>query len=381
MIYKLIHDEPIHDIKIGRYSCLNKEAVVTNNDEHIHKCKTAESNHQKADDDDAHHSSDGSYNTARTYCPDKRGSDDNSLCCKEERRQMPPVSLSHYLPENVLMFGAKDVKSEYSHNTNIPPDASGTLPPTAVVTPKEPTHRNSSKYTATVIPVAGYNEYSSSQLNDKMDFTQTISADPQVLIGSYAKQPSKDLFNPHKYLHIMEQDNGTCMQSPHQTPWQCQQLPQQHEQLPPWQCQQQPQQYQYLLPSQLLQPQGSSGPKDREEVVVLSPYFPNLPNPKADTMCPVALPIQPYSHDPPHPSTSSFPSFLPQTSPAPEFLHQTWDKSSRLSASNTTSSNAIGSALILGNTHQVHQEILPYEHKLCRDKVFETVKPNQWNGE
>lgn len=393
MLYKLIHDEPIHDIKIGRYSCLNKVAVLTNNDEHTHNCKTAESNHQNADDNaDAHYSSEGSYNTAKTYCPDRRGSDDTTLCYEEVGRQIPPVSLSHYLPKNVLIFGAKDVKSEYSCKacdavpknpySHFPPAAYSTLPPTAVVTTKEPTQRNSSKHTATVIPMAGNNEYSSSQVSDKKYFTQTRSADPQILVGSYAKHPSEDLFNPHKYLHIMEQDNGTCMQSPHLTQWQCQQLPQQLQQLPQWQYQQQPHQYQYLLPSQLLlQPQGSSRPKEREEAIVVSPYFPNLPNPKADTMCPVALPIQPYSHDPPHPSTSSFPNFLPQTSPAPEFLHQTWDKSSRPSASHNTSSNEIGSALIMGNTHQIHQEALPYEHHLCPDKVFETVRPNQQNGE
>lgn len=398
MLYKLIHDEPIRDIKIGRYSCLSKEAVLTNTDEQTHKCKTAESYYQNADDADAHYSSDGSNNTAKTYPLDRRGSEDTTLCCEEEGRQIPSVSLSHYLPEKVLIFGANDVKSEYSckasdeavpknpyshfHNTNVPPAAYSTFPPTAVVTTEEPTQRNCSKHTATVIPITGNNEYSSSQVSDTKYFTQTKSADPQILMGSYAKHPSKDLFNPHKYLHIMEQDSGTCMQSPHLTPWQYQQLPQQHEQLPPWQCQQEPQQYQYLLPSQLLlQPQGSSRPKEREEVVVVSPYFSNLPNPKADTTCPVPLPIQPNSHDSPHPSTSSFPSFLPQTSPAPEFLHQTWDKSSRPSASNNTSSNAIGSALILGNTHQVHQEALPYEHQLCPDKVFDIVKPNQWNDD
>lgn len=403
MLYKFIHGEPITDIKIGRYPSVSKEATLANDDEHKHRCKTGESNHQSARDEqysaNTHYSPKCSYNTAEAYPWERQGSGHTALCCKDDGR-LKSSPLSHYLQEKVSLFGEKESNREYAckasseavlknlyphhHDTNVSPAAYSTLPSAAVVTTEGATQRNTSKYTAEVIPIAGESEYSSSQVSDEY-YKQARLKDPQILMENYANHPPRDLFNPHKYLHSMEQDNQTPMHSPHLTQWQYQQPPQQQNQVPPWQCQQFPQQqpspqYQYFLPSQLhLQPQGSSEPEERE-LVVVSPYFPNLPNSKADTVCPTALPTQLYNHVPPHLATSSYPSYVSQMSPAAELFLQTSSKSSRPLTSSSAHRSVFGSALMLENSHSNHEEAMPYPQQLYPDKLIGTVQPNQWKG-
>lgn len=401
MLYKLIHGEPITNIKIGRYSLESKEAVSSSN-EKTGTCKTGDSNFQNASDSqclaEAHFSTGFSNNTPKMCLPDWRGSDEISVCSEKEEGLKPLVSSLHYLPEQGLLYSANEVKCEYPtkssseivpqspsfniQNANLPTVAYSNLTPAAVVTNKG-AMPNNIFVCSKVIPVAGNSEYASSHVSDK--YAEHINiTDPQIPMTSYAKHPSKDLFHSHKYLHIMEQENSTDMHSPRLNPWQHQLLPQQHEQLPPWQGQQfpqqqKPEQHQYLLPSQLLyQSQSKSRPGGRE--VVISPYFPNLPSPKPDTKPPEASLTLPYSHVPSQLSTSSFPKFLPQTTPASEFIFQTLNKSSSFPASDETFTNTFNSGLISGRTNQNH-EALSHQQQLYPDKASQVIKPNQWHGE
>lgn len=369
MLFKLVHGEPTTDIKVGRHYCGSSKVLLDQKDKNIlHRPMAVEGDQNESNDPDFLRQSffnhENAHESKTSYeLLEGPNLDEMVHCCDEEERLVPTVP-SHFLPDKVSLFSKVNWESSFNAVASTEPylDINKTsVVPSAVAPSKKQTKTSTTAHTATITSAASTSRYGSSHPSESCT-SLSGSPDLYTALGADLKEPSKDLFNPSKYLNFMENDKRTDAQLPQQH--QCQQSPPPPQYMQPLRQCQLPHSQQNWQPSpQFLQKECHETRKDGH-ILIVSPYFPTFNDSQVDFQQSEAPSQQYYHQKPSQPSTAHFQPFS-------QIKNETLRPLTLQHPNNNTNYS-----VTIPNTQHYQQGCL---QQLCSNENFGTVAPQQWH--